>query len=433
MKVLLIASFLDAEIREQNIFKEGSAFFYWLIRLFRLPKRVGQLNDHAPWIRGLISFLETQEDVVLHVAGPQIRLKKHLYEYELRGVMYHFYSSEWTSFLRVTERWKLWKRFQLSGYYTRRILKKVNPDIVVLSGTENPVVAVSILYAEKYPRFCLCQTIYNNPERIDYGIPKKINQQIEKEIIRQLRFFGVYSKLHYYLLKSINPSATIFRFNYPSTGELLEPIETTKQYDFVNFALMHGSRKGTTDSILALSIVKKKHPNVTLNIVGGCDVMGLEKLKQLVKNNNLEENVIFTPFYENRSDVLLHVQKSRFAVLPCKLDHVSGTMTQSMQLGLPLVVYRTTGTPTFNREKECVLIAEKGDIEGLASHMRTLMEDPQKAAMLARNAKEYQNRLKLQTMRDGTQLITTFRTIIRSFHFGAQIPQEQLFDEEQDD
>ena len=62
----------------------------------------------------------------------------------------------------------------------------------------------------------------------------------------------------------------------------------------------------------------------------------------------------------------MHIQKSRFAVLPCKLDHTSGTMAQAMQLGLPIVVYKTTGTPTFNRERECALIAEKENVEGLA-------------------------------------------------------------------
>lgn len=432
MKVLLLASFLDQEVRKHDIFKKDSLVYHKLIRAFGLPERVGKLNDHAPWVRNIIKFLEKQDDVELHVIGPQIRLKKNLVEFEDERVRYYFYSSEWTSLVRISKKYKLWKKLQLSGYYTKRILEKVKPDIVVLSGAENPVVSVSILYAEKYPRYCLCQTVYNNPDREKYGKPKKINQETEKDIFSQLQFFGVFSKMHYDLLKTMRPDATIFKYGYPSTGKLLEPIETEKQYDFVNFALMHGSRKGTPDSIQALAIVKKTFPKVTLNIVGGYDEAGLLRLKELVKNLNLEENVIFTPFFEKKSDLLLHVQKSRFAVLPCKMDNTAGTMTQSMQLGLPLVVYKTPGTPSFNKEKECALIAEHCNVEDLASKMLLLMESPEKAELLRKNAREFQVKLIEYKKKNGDRLIANFKAIIDNYHNGTPIPQEQLFNPEFD-
>lgn len=433
MKILLIAGFNNQDIRQLNIFKKSNFFFHWLIRLFGLPPRVGLLNDSAPWITELISFFETRNDIELHVVGPKIRLKRRLSEFELRGVKYHLFSSEWTSFLRITEKYSLWKTFQLSGYYTRKILNKVKPDLVVLSGAENPAVAVSIFSAAKYPRYCLCQTVYNNPERTRFGLLKKINQETELEIFSQLRFFGVYSKLHYDLLKSINPDAIVFKFNFPTRCNLLESINVKKQYDFVNYALMHGERKGTPDTIKALAIVKNIFPKVTLNIVGGCDESIRIKLNEKVKDLGLEENVTFTPFFEKKSELLQHVQKSRFAVLPCKLDHISRTMTQSMQLGLPLVVYKTTGTPAFNREKECVLIAEKGNVEALAQHMLTLMEHPEKAELLARNAREYQEKNAERYKEDGERLIENFKAIIENYQHGTSIPQNQLFNPETED
>lgn len=433
MRILLIAGFLDGEIRKQDIFKKDSPFFHKLVHLFGLPSRVGNLNDHAPWVRSIISFLETQEDVDLHVFGPQIRLKKHLTEFESRGVKYHFYSSEWTSLLRKLNRYNLWKRLKNADSYFKKVLAKVNPDLVVLSGAENPATSISILYAEKYPRYCLCQTIYNNPERSQYSTPNKLIQDMEKDIFSNLQYFGVYSKMHYDLLKKMKPDATIFKFGYPSKGVLLEPTEMKKEYDFVNFALMHGSRKGTPDSIQALAIVKQKFPNVTLNIVGGCDEAGRAKLELLVKELGLDENVTFTPFFEKKSDLLLHVQKSRFAVLPCKLDHTSGTMTQSMQLGLPMVVYKTTGTPAFNREKECALIAEKGNVEELAQHMLTLMEHPEKAEMLAKNAREFQECKSNYAKGNGDRLVANFKAIVENYCNGTPIPQEQLFDPEKED
>lgn len=433
MRLLLIAGFLDADVREQKIFRKDSRLFHWVIKMFGLPSRVGYHNDHAPWVRSLISFLENQENIDLHVVGPQIRLKKRIVEYEQRGVHYHFYNSEWSSLLRIINHYRIWKRLQTAGPLTRRIARKVNPDLVILSGTENPATSISILYVNKYPRYCLCQTVYNNPERALYSIPNRLIQDMEKDIISELQFFGVYSEMHYKLLREMNPNAFIFKFGYPSNGILLEPIETAKQFDFVNFALKHGSRKGTQDSIQALALVKKVFPNVTLNIVGGLDDSVRSQIDCLVKELDLNNNVIITPFFREKKDLLIHIQKSRFAVLPCKLDYTSGTMIQAMQLGLPLVVYRTQGTPLFNSKKECALIAEKNDIIGLASKMLYLMENPNEAALLSRNAREIQEKIILRSRENGSHLINNFTAIINNDRIGVPIPENQLFNPETND
>lgn len=433
MKILLIGGFLDADVRQHDIFKKDSPSFHRLVRLFGLPERVGKLNDHAPWVRSVINYLETQDDVELHVFGPQIRLKKRLTEYESRGVRYYFYSSEWTSFWRKLNRYKIWKRLQNADVYFKKVLDKVNPDLVVLSGAENPATSVSVLYADKFPRYCLCQTLYNNPDRAKYSTPNRLIQDMEKDIFANLQYFGVFSKMHHDLLRRMKPDANIFKFGYPSKGILLEPSKVNKAFDFVNFALMHGSRKGTPDSIQALAIVKQKFPNVTLNIVGGCDPAGMEQLRALVSELGLEQNVVFTPFFEKRSDLLLHVQKSRFAVLPCKLDHTAGTMTQSMQLGLPIVVYKTTGTPSFNREKQCALIAEKGNVEELAQHMISLMENPALVEKLRKNAREFQEKKAEAAKQNGSRLVETFKAIIAKEQQDKEIPHELLFNPDRDD
>ena len=433
MKVLLIAGLSDSSVRKHLRFSKDRKLYRQMIRWFRLPARVGEFSDTVPWVKGIIENLRKRDGIELHVMGPHIRLKEPMEEFELQGVTYHYFRSEWSSLMRKTNKYSIWKHIQRSTYYSKKIIDKVSPDIVVLSGAENPTTSISILSATGYPSICLCQTIYNNPLRQEYGTPNKLIQEVEMDILQKLQYIGVYCKMHYDLLKNINPNAYVFKFGYPSSGKILEPVETEKQYDFVNFAQMHGSRKGTPDSIQALAIVKKTFPKVTLNIVGGCDEDDLIRLKELVKNFSLEENVIFTPFFEKRSDLLLHVQKSRFAVLPCKLDHTSGTMTQSMQLGLPLVVYKTTGTPSFNRKKECALIAEKGNVEELAQHMLTLMENPEKAEMLRKNAREFQEKLIEYKRGNGDRLLASFIAIIDNYHNGIPIPQEQLFNPETDD
>ena len=108
-------------------------------------------------------------------------------------------------------------------------------------------------------------------------------------------------------------------------------------------------------------------------------------------------------------------------------------MNQAMQLELPLVVYKTTGTPTFNRKKECVLIAEKGNVEELAQHMLTLMENPEKAEILKRNAREFQEKKVENSKKNGERLMANFRAIIGNYKNGTPIPREQLFNPDIDD
>jgi glycosyltransferase involved in cell wall biosynthesis len=108
-------------------------------------------------------------------------------------------------------------------------------------------------------------------------------------------------------------------------------------------------------------------------------------------------------------------------------------MAQAMQLGLPLVVYKTTGTPTFNRKKECVLIAEKGNVEELARHMLTLMDNPEKAESLKFNAREFQEQRMVEARQNGERLMQTFRFIVANEKNSTAVSQELLFNPERDD
>lgn len=432
-KILLLADFSNAEVRGYLDFWPDNCIYKTLIKMFHLPSRVGELSDHAPWIPAIIGAMEEHSDIDLYVASPQIRLKKSLESFELRGVRYYFFRSEITSLLRLVNRYGIWKYLEQSGKYVKRILNQVKPDLVVLSGSENPTISVSALSAKGYPRICLCQTIYNNPQRAAYSKPVRLNSQVEKELFKEIEYYGVHCKMHYDLLKAIKPDAIVFKFNYPYKRMRLNRVVTDKCYDFVNFALSLDFRKGADDSIQALAIVKKKYPQVTLNLVGGCDDMRRKQLDDLIEKLDLKENVFFTPFFEKRSDLFLHIQKSRFAVLPCKLDNISGTMAQAMELEIPIVVYRTAGTPSLNKEKECALIAEHSNVDDLASKMLILMDSPEMADQLRKNAREYQEKVLKESCLFGDKLVKDFKTIIANYYEGAQIITDQLFNPNKDE
>ena len=65
--------------------------------------------------------------------------------------------------------------------------------------------------------------------------------------------------------------------------------------------------------------------------------------------------------------------------------------------------------------------------------MLTLMEHPEKAELLARNAREYQEKKAEYNKGNGDRLIANFKAIIENYQHGTPIPQNQLFNPETDD
>lgn len=430
----MVCHFSNADVRS-HLPLDGSRKLYTFVRkVLGMTTKGKNYGDIASWDTSTIKFFREQNDIELHVISAHSGLKKRVVSYEDQGVHYSFLRCERATMLkRVVSNDALWRKLNPMVKDVHRLIGQIKPDLVLLMGAENAYYSSTVLGLDKYPVYTLCQTVYNNPERAVYSKVDSKNASTEMEIIKEHRYFGVYCKKHYDLLKSIAPDRYIFKFGFPSSGKMLEPIACEKKYDFVNFAMGMSAKKGYPDAIEATALVKKKYPNVTLNLVGGKSVEQKEEFAQMAEHLGVKDNVIFTPFFDKKSDLFRHIQQSRFALLPCKLDNVSGTMTQSMHLGLPLIVYKTTGTPAFNREKECVLIAENGNIEELAQCMLDFLEHPEKAQMLAKNAREYQEKLIEQKKQNGERLMANINAIIDNYRNGTPIPQEQLFDPSKDE
>ena len=185
------------------------------------------------------------------------------------------------------------------------MVKKINPDIVNVVGIENPTTAIPAYYIEGIPIYVLSQTIYSNPDRFKYSKPKKINWDLELALHSKLKYFGVYSRMHYDLLKNNNPEAIVFDYSFPSKP-LPEVKQVEKEYEFVNFALSLDFRKGAHDSLKALAIVKEKYPAVRLNFIGNCQAKVKSELDDIIEKPGLHNNVVFTPFFDKQSDMFQH-------------------------------------------------------------------------------------------------------------------------------
>ena len=430
LKVAMICHFSDAEVRKHLPLSKRK--LYKIFRqLLRLPGKGNGYADLAPWNTGIIKSVQERSDIDLYVLSAHSGLKQRVISYESGEIHYNFIRCETANLLKyIIPNDNLWRKLNPMAFEIKRLVDDIHPDLVLLVGAENAYYSSSILTIIGYPIYVLCQNVINNPEYYVTENRNTKNLTTELKIIKNAQYMGVFSKKHYDLLRDLGYNNYIFHFNWPVTESIqFQPTPCEKKdFDFINFALQMRDDKGYHDCIKALAIVKRRYPNVKLCLVdGGTDVVRKE-LKHLISELDLVENVSFIPFFAERKDLFQFLQKVRFAVLPCKIDHISGTQIQSMQYGLPVVCYKTTGTPSLNKDKECVLIAEMNDVKGLAEKMLLLMDDSILAEQLRQNSFEFtQNRIRI-AQQNMPRLVENFKSIIDNYKHGTPIPEEQLFE-----
>ena len=167
-------------------------------------------------------------------------------------------------------------------------------------------------------------------------------------------------------------------------GENVNSSVCEKQYTFVYFA--KEIEKAADWAIEAFAIANKKHPETTMRIVGGCGTEFKKQLDNRITDLNIADKVTFSGSLPTHDDVINEVRKASFAVLPLKIDLISGTVREAMANGLPTATTITPATPSLNEKRESVMLSEKGDFKAMANNLCQLLENDDIASKIKTNA-----------------------------------------------
>ena len=395
-----------------------------------LGKQKKIYQDFAPWVTNLIYEFEIFDDVELHVVSPHGGLGRFIHEFEMKGIHYHFFKPELPYNLdkNISRLFKRKNRkFRLNRFFVKQFLKKINPDIVNLIGAENPYYSITALDIKELPVFVTAQTVYTNPARKKMtGQCDPFRWDVELQIHRKEKYFGCGGRMYHDLIVQNNPGAIVFKNFFP-IQKPAQVYEVPRKYDFVFFAAGVTPKKGIEDAIDALALVKKNKPNVTLNVVGGCAIDYKTQLMAKIENLELSKNVSFNGYFPIHSDMHQHIKSAGAAVLPIKLDVIPGTVIEAMLLEIPVITYKTTGTPFLNKDGKTVLLAGIGDIDKLADHMQTLLDSPDIADNLRKKAKAFVEK-EFDNARSARRLLKIYKAVIDHYKENKPIPKELLFD-----
>lgn len=427
IKVVWICHFSNFQVREKlPLSKQLIKNFIKKI----LRKKIGSnYSDFAPWVTNLIVEFEKFNNIELHIISPHKGLKSITKEFTINRINYHFFKPDLPLIhqnipSRIIPRFL--HRFYFNRFIINRFIKKIKPDIVNLIGAENPYYSISILDINNIPIYLSTQTVYSNPERLKLsGSCDALKCEIERKIHDKILYYGCTGRMHRDLILKNNKNAIVFKMFFPI--ETPKHIETKKiLYDFVCFSQVISQKKGIEDAIEALSIVKKRKNNVILNIVGSCTSVYKSRLLKIIQYHNLTDNIVFTDYFPIHEDLYQHVVQSKFAILPIKLDIISGTILEAILLDLPVITYKTSGTPFLNKNGESILLAEMGDTKMLANNMINLLNSQQLADSLKRNAKRIVD-LEFNNVVSARRLVDNYISVLNHYHFQKPIPFEQIF------
>jgi len=139
----------------------------------------------------------------------------------------------------------------------------------------------------------------------------------------------------------------------------------------------------------AFAIVKRNYPDAELDIVGG----GSQEvvLKGWVRGQGLA-GVRFHGAVPN-ADMPKYLASADLLLNPSNADNMPITLLEAFAAGVPVVTTDVGGIPDLVGACEAALMVKPNDAMEMAARIDELLQDPEKAAQIVRNAKSLSDRM----------------------------------------
>lgn len=407
LKVVWVCHFSDSKTRKYLERKR----FSLLSGIHKILGKQYFNKDFAIWIPNAIKEFEKFNDVELSIIFPHRGVRREIQTFNINGIHYYCYRSEDDNLLSFFIQHAL-KRVKASYSKNRKVIKEiiktVSPDVVHVIGAENPYYSLAALDAPKgIPLIVSLQTLMSDTSfKKNYPIRRDLydyRSKSEIAIIERSDYIGTrVPEFREFIVNRIKPQVKFLDLTLAVGVDVNKSI-VKKEYDFVYFAA--NISKACDDAIEAFAIAKQVYPSLTLNISGGYSASYKDFIDNRAFELGIKNSIFFSGSKATHNEVIEQIMKSKYALLPLKIDLISGTIREAMACGLPVVTTITPATPRLNEKRESVLLSKKGDHQAMAENMIKLLNDNNYADMIKNNAyhtvqEEYSNKSFMEIWRD---------------------------------
>lgn len=177
----------------------------------------------------------------------------------------------------------------------------------------------------------------------------------------------------------------IKRFKNLSKENIRKRLKITNDEKIIIFVGRLEDIKGVKYLIEAMKSIKQKDKNIKLMLVGDGEDRG--KLERLVKELDLEENVIFIGKVPNEK-VPEYMVVSDVFVLPSLSESFGIVNLEAMASGLPIVATKVGGLPEIIKDGENGFLVEPKNTKEITEKVLLLLEDIELNKRIAEKNKE---------------------------------------------
>lgn len=258
-----------------------------------------------------------------------------------------------------------------------REVKKLNPDIIHLQSTIPLFSLFGFYMVKKYPILITLHGYFNQEYKIHTGIRKIFYRvfcvPIERFALSKIPYIIVLSPQIEKMVRKISRS----KFFIISNGIDLNNIQKINSYrknDYptVFFLGYLFKGKGVDDLIHAIKLVKIKIDNVRLYI-GGIGLY-MEKLKELVHDFHLNENVTFLGLLDD-NEKFAYMKSMDIFVLPSYWESFPIVLLEAMACGKPIIATNVGGNPFVVSDGVNGFLVQPGDWNNMSEKIIRLLND----------------------------------------------------------
>ncbi|MFA6896712.1 MAG: glycosyltransferase family 4 protein [Patescibacteria group bacterium] len=157
-------------------------------------------------------------------------------------------------------------------------------------------------------------------------------------------------------------------------GTVLLPPSRIENSKVILFVGRLSEEKGVPVLLEAVALLKKKHPDMQLHIVG--DGQQVEELKKETVRLQMENIVRFLGHKSSQEIAELYKQSSLVAVPSLCPDNLPTVCMEAMSVGRPIVASRIGGVPELVDNEKTGFLVPPNDVGALSGGIDRLLSDP---------------------------------------------------------
>jgi len=149
---------------------------------------------------------------------------------------------------------------------------------------------------------------------------------------------------------------------------------------------MHRKIYGPDIMLKALALAKKTFPDILLSIAGYGDLT--TELKKMVKELDIEKNVEFTGFIDNK-EIYSFIQKHHAVIMPSRQEAFGVVALEAGICGRPIIATNVGGIPEVVDNNNTGILVPPDDYQSLSEAILKLAEDRDLAVRMGQQGIEF--------------------------------------------